>query len=349
MDTQTKILFSIVLAVGLVVLAVLLQPAIEEQLAPELRTAWVGIEVAGSGVAEIGPVELAAGTPFTLHAVVEAEGPVYYTEAPALKFGDRDVAPERLRRWNRPLEPKIRWFTVEGSPPYVEIAARTDLERFHFQELYRPDWPLAWSVPGTIEPAKDDHLAVDSALRQRDFGTQRFHVLVELYHAVDKLRPRKQARSWRAAELPREAERFTAVRKVLPGRLAPASAVFGLTQLEVAAAASSQELRREIDELARQGLAFSRATVLRDQVRAAGKRFEELAWRDVDLVAGSSPWSAAGDLLRVGERAVVLYEDRGRPGAVDYDDLCFDYVQGAEVRRLGDVFSGAGVVELASL
>ena len=34
--------------------------------------AWVAIEVDASGVAEVGPVELEVGTPFRLHAVLEA-------------------------------------------------------------------------------------------------------------------------------------------------------------------------------------------------------------------------------------------------------------------------------------
>lgn len=352
MDSQTKILTAAVLAVALVALAILLQPAIEEQLAPELETAWVGIEVAGSGTAEVGAVELEAGTPFKLHAVVQArgrKGTLYYTEAKALVVDGREVAPDRLRRWDRPLETRIRWFTVEGIPPYLELAAAEDLERFRFEELYRADWPLTWSVPGTVEPATDDHLGGETRL---GFGTQRYRVNVELYDKIDKLRPKKQVRSWSAEDLRREWQRFPTVHQVLPGRLAPASRVFGLAQLEVAGGAASRELRREIDALARQGLAFSRATVLRDQLQAAGKRLEDLTWRDVDLVAGGSRWgdaAAPGDLVRVGERVVVLYRDRGRAGELDYEDLCFDYARGAAVRPLGEVFTGTGVVELASL
>ncbi len=356
MDSQTKILYGIIAAASLVVLAIFLQPALEEQLAPEIRGAWVGIEVGGSGVAEIGPVEIEAGTPFRLHAVVEAEGrgrrPVYYTEAAALAIAGEKVAPEHLRRWDRPLEPRIRWFTVEGSPPYVELASNADLDRFGFQELYRPDWPLTWSVPGVLEPAKDDHLQDDSQDRRGLFGTQRYHVLVELYNKLDKMRPQQTVRSMRAADLTAAPDRFPTVRQVLPGRLAPVSGVFGLTQLELAGGDGSQELLRQIDDLAKAKLAFSRATVLRDQLREAGRRLEDLVWRDIDLVAAESRWGEPvqpGDLMRVGERIVVLYEDRGEPGVLDYDDLCFDFVLGAAVRRLGDVFSGDGVVELTPL
>lgn len=156
MDRQTNFLLGTILVVGLVVLGILLQPTLEERFAPELVTAWVAVEVDGRGVAEAGPVEITAGTPFRLYAVVEAEGPVYYTVAPALRLDGADVPGDRLRRWERPLEPRIRWFTVEGSPPYLELASESDFERFRFEELYRPDWPLAWSVPGLIEPAFDD-------------------------------------------------------------------------------------------------------------------------------------------------------------------------------------------------
>ena len=54
--------------------------------------------------------------------------------------------------------------------------------------------------------------------------------------------------------------------------------------------------------------------------------------------------------MRVGNRVVVLYEDRGTPGVVDYGDLCFDFVQGVSIRAVSDVFIGSGnTVELASL
>lgn len=355
MDSQNKILYYVIILVGLVVLGIILQPAIEEGLAPELRTAWVAFEVDGSGVAEVGPVELGSDTPFTLHAIVEAERggePVYYTEAKALRIHGQNVPPERLRRWRRPLDPRIRWFTVEGNPPYLELASIEDLERFRFQELYRPDWPLVWSIPGTIDPAKDDHLQNDSAGRSRSFGIQRFHVSVEFHDQIDEIRPKKKVRSWNADDLELERERYPTVRRRLPGRLAAPSAVFGLTHIEVAkGVGNDQELLRRIDDLAKKGLAFSRATVIRDQLRATEKRLEDLVWRDVDLVEGQYPWSAVepGDLLRVGERFVILYEDRGEPDKLDYDDLCFDYARGPQVRRLGDVFIGDGLVELASL
>ena len=47
---------------------------------------------------------------------------------------------------------------------------------------------------------------------------------------------------------------------------------------------------------------------------------------------------------------MILYEDQGLPGVLDYDDWCFDFVQGISARSLGAVFSGEGAtVEWASL
>ena len=66
-------------------------------------------------------------------------------------------------------------------------------------------------------------------------------------------------------------------------------------------------------------------------------------------INGESPWGgegmASGDLLRAGERLVVLYEDRGTFGVLDAADLCFDFFKGAAVRRLDEVFSGDGLLE----
>ena len=55
-----------------------------------------------------------------------------------------------------------------------------------------------------------------------------------------------------------------------------------------------------------------------------------------------------GDLLRVGERLVILLQDRGIAGTLDYDDLCFDFFRGASVRPLREVFVGDGLVEWTS-
>lgn len=352
-SNKAFIVIALVITVG--VLAVLFQPAVKEQLAPELVAAWVGIEVNGSGVAEVGPVALAADTPFRLHAVVEARQrggePLYYTAAPALRFAGGEAVPAaRLRPWDRPRPARVRWFTVEGERPFVELDAQSGVADFTFQEFLRSDWPVSWSIPGDVDAANDNHLARDSPLERQLFGTQRYHVRLELYDHDDDLIPKQVIRSWGVAEIKAEIARFPTVRLAAPGRLGPASLVFGLSQLAPPAGAEGELLAR-VDELARHGLAFSRATVLRDQLAGAGRRYDELTWQRLDLASGA-PWGtvAAGDLLRVADRVVVLYEDRGAAGVVDYGDLCFDFVQGAAVRSLSDIFTGGSqIVEWASL
>ncbi len=355
--SQSRIILFVLLAVTLVVIAVLLQPTVEESLAPKLRAAWVGVEVDSSGIAEVGPVEIVAGTPFTLHAILEGQdrqgGVVYYTEAQRVSLRGEELAPETLRRWQRSREVKIRWFTVEGIPPYLRVAAEEEFEKFSFRNLYRPDWPLVWSIPGEIVAGGSTSPEPGPATSHQAFGIQRYHVKVEIYSAGDGLIPGERIGSWDADDVVAEIERFPAVRRVLPGLVGPASKVFGLTQLELAAEAPPA-LRERVGELTRSGLAFSRVTVLWDQIRAAGKRLEDLEWRNIDLTGGIR-WgepAAAGDLLRVGERMVVLVEDRGEPEVLDYDDLCFDYERGAAVRALSDVFSAEGeegLVEYAAL
>jgi hypothetical protein len=356
MEKQSSRLFGVIFAVvALVALAIVLQPKVEERLAPRLHTAWVGIEVAGSGVAEVGPVDLTAGDGFTLHAVLEArdrqDRPVYYTEAPALSFGGRRVAAESLRSWDRPMSIKVRWFTVEGERPYVALDAETGIAGFGLREFLRSDWPVSWSVPGEIDAANDNHLAAESVDGPQRFGTQRYHVRIELYRDKRGLIPDEVVRSWGVAELKTEVERFPTVRMTLPGAAATASRVFGLTELEPPPAAS-RELMDQIEELAAHDVAYSRLTILRDQIRQAGVALEDLSWTILDL-AGDARWgrdAGPGDLLRAGDRVVVLYRDRGTPGVIDYQDLCFDFVHGAAVRALDDVFIGTGNdVELASL
>ena len=356
METRSSRLFVAILAVvALAAVAVLLQPTVEERLAPRPHTAWVGIETAGSGVAEVGAVDLAVGDGFTLHAVLEArdrqDRPVYYTQAPGLSFGGRRVPAEALEVWQRARPIKVRWFTVEGERPYVVLDAETGIAGFGLREFLRSDWPVSWSVPGEIDAAHDNHLATGSAEESQRFGTQRYHVRIELYQDRGALIPDRVVRSWGVADLKQHIDRFPTVRQTLPGAAGPASRVFGLTQLEPPPGAGA-ELSRQIEELAANDVAFTRLTVLRDQIRRAGRRLEDLSWTIVDLT-GDTRWgqdAGPGDLLRVGDRVVVLYQDRGKSGVIDYQDLCFDYVQGVAVRALSDVFIGSGNdVELASL
>jgi hypothetical protein len=86
---------------------------------------------------------------------------------------------------------------------------------------------------------------------------------------------------------------------------------------------------------------------------------DAVPWQPIEL-AGALAWGEevhAGDLLSAGGRVVVLYRDAAPPAAVpdgaaaapaigsgpgngrlDGDDLALDYVRGASVRRLSEVF-----------
>lgn len=352
---ENKIFWWILLALFAVLALIFLQPAVEERLAPELQRAWVAIEVGDSGIGEIGPIEIEQGTEFTLHAVVEAkdrEGqPVYYTPATQLRLHGEDIAAERIRPWQRSRPVKVRWYTVEGRWPYLPLGAEKGLQDFGFKEFLRSDWPLTWSIPGEIDAANDDHFESSSALPKQIFGTQRYHVRVEIYHNDKQMVPEQTIRSWGMDDLKEQIDRFPTVFMVVPGSAAPASKVFGLTQL-LPPEQIDATLAGQIAELANNHIAYSKLTVLRDMAEHAGLRFRDLGWQDIDLT-GASRWqehAQSGDLLRVGDRVVVLYEDRGDAGVVDYADLCLDFVQGAEVRPLSAVFSGEGFnIEIAAL
>jgi hypothetical protein len=117
-------------------------------------------------------------------------------------------------------------------------------------------------------------------------------------------------------------------------------------------AGAGPELHARLADLTRRRILFSRAPLLSQVMAAAGATADGLSWRTVDLTAGPA-WGeggvGSGDLLRAGARVVILFRDRGAPGVLDRDDLCFDYEQGAAVRPLSEVFAGGGLVELARL
>ncbi len=355
MDKQSRLFTIVVVVIALGAAVVLFRPVVEEQLAPELVAAWVAVEVAGRGIADVGPVDLEVGDSFQLRAVLEGRDrkgePVYYTEASQLSFSGEPVAIDRLKVWDRPQPVKVRWFTVEGQRPFIVLDAETKLDGFKFLEFLRHDWPMSWTVPGHIDAAHNNHLENDSAEKIQRFGTQRYHVRIELYSSEESLIPERVIRSWGVSDLKQQIAGFPTVRLALPGVLGPASRAFGLTLLEPFPGAE-RDILDGIRELADHHVAFSRLTVLRDQIQPTGKQLDELSWTSVEL-AGEARWGehvAPGDLLRVGDRVVVLYDDRGAPGIVDYDDLCFDFVQGASIRALSDIFIGSGnTVELASL
>jgi hypothetical protein len=362
MTSEQKIVWTVVVAVTLVVGLLLFAPKVAKVLAPQPAAAWVAVEAAGSGIATVGRVDLPAGTAFRLHAVLEARArggeTVYYTDAPALTVGGRAVPQEALRHWGRSQPVKVLWFTLEGIVPYLDLKPGDSLDRFHFESYFRPEWGTGWSVPGTLDPAFDDRLVAADRLPALPFGTQRYQVRIELYQSdlqrelVPQTRfssPGPEAVTGDPAAAP------TMVVAALPPPAGPASAVFGLTEIQPppdAGKAVQQELLRRT----RARLAFGRVVLLADLLDAAGRTWESLAWQPVDLrgeVAWGGDGVATGDLVRVGDRVVVLDRDAGRAGVLDPDDLCFDYVRGAAVRPLGAVFAAPegepGQVEWARL
>lgn len=345
MTSRSRILWIAIAGVVLVVAALLLQPTVKEALEPELIGARVGIEVEGGGIAEVGVVRIAAGAPFTLRAVLVAQtrdgAPVYYSEAPALRIAGADVPREQLRIWDRGGDVRVRWLTVEGSRPWVPLEG--GLESFEIRPLLRSHWPLAWSVPGELEPAFDDAMVTEGELPELPFGTQRYRVQIELYAEETHTVPLRTIASPGVDELRSDPTTFPTVIASLADGRAAASRVFGLSQLEPAGEPAPELLGR-LDELARLHLAFTRVTLLRDQIHAAGLRSDQIRWRQVDL-AGDERWGrevVPGDLLRLGDRVVVLHEEgaSGTAGILDPADLAFDFVRGAAVRPLGEVFAG---------
>ena len=356
----------IALTIGLILAAlgvvVWLLPAVSRTRLPELVRAHVGIEVAGDGVAQVGRVRLAAGEAFRLHAVVEAEAPdgstVFYTEAREVRFVDQDArdGSARVLAWaERPEPARVLWLTLEGAAPFRPLREDETLERFAFEEFSHPEWGTGWTASGSLEARRDDELALDGRTSGLEFGTQYFQVWVEVLAEESDAFPQQRLKSAGSGELLADSYAVAAVEATLPGRLAVPSRVSGLTQIEPPAAVGDEVL----SSLARryeQGLLFTRALLLRDLLASAGRSFEELEWRRLDLRAGAR-WGErvqGGDLLRVGSRWAVLFRDDGAPGVVDGGDLCLDFERGAVVRRVASVFvevddAAGGDVEWASL
>ena len=392
-SSEKKIFWAIVAVLVVVVTAVLLAPEVQERRQPTIQTAWVAIQPEGADAATVGRVDLEAGTPFTVHAVLEAETrdgePVFYTEAPGLVLGGEEVPAEAIRPWDRPGEVKILWFTVEGSQPVLDLAPGDGLERFRPLGFLRDDWPFTWAIPGRLEPANDDNLASETAELERPFGTQRYQVRMEVLERGEKggeLVSDSRYASWGGEQLLDHVEEFPTVVASLPGGAGPASSVFGLTHIRPpageagAAAGDAGEIRQgALEEGALQEGALEEGAtegdggdLLPGLVRLTENRvaFATLPLlREVlgDALEGGVPWSYVslegearwgedvrpGDVLRAGQRVVVLYADaapgqadtarpEGGNGVLDRDDLVFDFAFGAAVRPLADVFEGEG-------
>ncbi len=348
------------LAIGVVTLisvGLLVVPRLREEFAPEPVSALVAVEIVGSGVAATGAVRVAAGERFLLHAVLVAADrkgePVYYSPAPALRIAGEPVAPDRLRAWDRRGEIAVLWFTVEGFRPFARVETVERLADFRFEESFRPEWGRGWTIPGSVTPR--NHALARGFEPDQDvpFGTARYHVRIEKYFRAGDPAPLARYRSPGAATVFDGEAGPTRVQASLPGALARVSTVFGTPQLEPAANAPPAVLR-ELSTWYARSLAFSRLLVLGGLLEDRGLAWSDLDWQSVEVdlepvwgAAGVEGQIGAGDLLRSGERIVVLYEDRGDRGRLDYEDLCFDLVESAAVRRLSEVFSGGGVLEWA--
>ena len=84
----------------------------------------------------------------------------------------------------------------------------------------------------------------------------------------------------------------------------------------------------------------------------SGVEYRNLEWVAVELGVDQR-WGGEGamegDLLRVGNRWVVLLQDRGTEQILDRNDLCLDFDKGARMRLVGEVFTGEGLVEWSGL
>lgn len=358
MSSERRIVAWVIVVTTLSVLVLFLWPTAKEKLAPQLLRSRVAILPAGAETAVVGPVEVTAGTEFTLYAVLEARArggeTVYYTDAPSLEVGGERVPDEALRPWDRAGVVKIFWFTVEGPSPYVKLESPEQIDRFGFTEFFRPEWPSAWTIQGRLEPRFSESLERESMeIEDRSFGTQRFQVRIELFEHEDDPTPRERFISIGGEALPESVGSFPTIYSSLDGPAGPASLAFGLTELEPPPDAGP-EVQSQLVELTRRHLAFSRLALVSEVIRAAGGTRSDLAWTEIDLAAGP-PWGEGedgvdtGDLVRVGARVVVLFRDRGVHGTLDREDLCFDYEHGASVRPLSEVFTGEGLVGLARL
>lgn len=351
-----RVFWAVVATVVLVVTVVFLSDRVQQELRPDPQSAFIAFEVDGEGVARPGRIEVPAGTDFKMHAVLEAQGRgarrVFFTHAPGLELEGERIPTEDLRPWKGPEEVKVLWFSVEGPRPFVRLTDDQSTSELPFQAIFRPEWPRAWSIPGSVRPAREAAALRDgAALEHASFGTQRYRIRIELFGQSSALVPVSTFESPAPEAVVGESASFPTVVAFMPGALALPSRVFGLTQIEMSRAAFEREALSLVDLFERE-LAFSRLVLLRAMLTGAGASFEALDWQSVDLADGPA-WGegsvAAGDLLRAGERVVLLYEDRGVKGRLDYEDLSMDFSEGARVLPLRDVFTGEGLVELTGL
>lgn len=341
----------IALAVVAIVLIVFALGRVTDELRPEPVAVWVGVQPEGESRAIVGPVVRPAGTKFQLQAVLEARSVggdrVLYTAAEELTFLGEQVPTEELETWSRGGQIKVLWFSVEGTPPFLEVGSSADFEMLRFHENFRADFAQSWTVTGDIRPSLENFVPGNESIYPDErFGVQRFRIRMEFFGPSNRLVPKLRLESWGASELLEHASDFSSLLLTLPGSLRIPSTAFGLNQVEWAET-PDEELVAELKAWKDRGVVFSKIQVLADWLEEQGTTWDKLVWTGVELAATDTR-GVPGDLLRVGDRVVWLYQDRGVIGRLDYQDLCLDFEQGARVLELGNVFAGDGLVEWSS-
>ena len=337
----------------------------------EFLDSLVAVRRAGDEVARTGVFHLPTGTRFEVLAVVRAshgDETVYFTDATSLEIGGSLVPSELLRPWPEGRRSRVRWFTIEGSPPFTDWQERSEFPKYY--PVFRPEWGAGWTIPGDVRPRNVNLALGTDRLGPTSLGSARYHLRVEMYAPGSNLTPVGRYPSPAVVDDGAAIdERASGVVMTLSTPSTAASEVFGLPQVEGIDDGPAEET---FTSLAGAGLLFSRAWVLRGILREAEVAWEDIDWQPIDLAApesGSTLWGdqvQPGDLLRVGGRVVVAFRDSraedivasaddgerpltASPGVVDYSDLCLDYSRGAAVRPLGDVFAGGGDIEWAGI
>jgi hypothetical protein len=356
MTERRRLIVVTVCVVAVAIIVLLIVPRARQMFAPVPTRALIAVQAGSESAARIGGAwTLPAGTPFRLYAVLEArtrEGhTVYFSDAPALEVGDRRVSVDDVSTWDQRLDARVLWFTIEGAPAFVDAANAEAQAAFKLREIHRPNWPQAWSVPGSVQPRSQTLAGGREKYGPLRFGTAAYQVRILLFGPESQIRPRERYESPGAEVLLAQPDSVARVTVKLPGALGPASAVFGLPEFESDPDAGV-ELTPRLQRILHLGLAFRHAAVIAATLEVAGRRWVDLSWRPLDLEEGPK-WGAggvrAGDLLRSGGRIVLLWRDADGSGRLSAGDLCFDMVKGPAVRSLSEVFSGSGLVEWAAL
>jgi hypothetical protein len=326
-------------------------PEVDNPLAPEPVAAYVALQPEGERVAADGAHRLDAGRPFRLHAVLEARDwrgrTIWFAGAPELRLGGREIPADAIRPWPEAPILRVRWLTVEGIPPFLEVGSPADLERFRFEEAFHAEWGSGASIAGVVDP-RGALLPPSSPLRPLPFGTQRYAVRVERFADEKALTPEARWSSPGAAAVSADPAAGTSLVAALGAPLAVVSAALGRSQLAPLESASA-ELRDRLEDLHSRGVVVVGTRLWAEHLRAAGSSVERLEWREVDVAGGAVGWpsdAAPGDLLQAGGRLVVLFRDGGTEGALDPADLAFDVARGLRILRLDEIFTGEGGLEL---